>query len=51
MSSSPPPPFFDHDADFEFGLDLLVRSVTDLRRATPALTGRQSAALTDRPPD
>ncbi len=29
----PPHPNIDHDADFEFGLDLLVRSVTDLRPA------------------
>lgn len=29
----PPHPSRDHDADFEFGLDLLVRSVADLRPA------------------
>ena len=29
----PPHSHIDHDADFEFGLDLLVRSVTDLRPA------------------
>lgn len=29
----PPHPNTDHDADFEFGLDLLVRSVADLRPA------------------
>jgi hypothetical protein len=28
-----PHPNTDHDADFEFGLDLLVRSVADLRPA------------------